>query len=122
MAPTAREITLAADMRYHGQAFELLVPWPDAPSLAPLRARFHTTHKQRFSYADEAEAVEIVTLRVIATGRRVERLEALQAELGAASVHIAGLDVRDRAAIEGFVAALPAGWTDVDVLVNNVSA
>ena len=60
--------------------------------------------------------------RVIATGRRVERLEALQAELGAASVHIAGLDVRDRAAIEGFVAALPAGWTDVDVLVNNVSA
>ena len=57
--------------------------------------------------------------RVIATGRRVERLEALQAELGAASVHIAPLDVRDRGATEGFLAALPAGWTDVDVLVNN---
>ena len=57
--------------------------------------------------------------RVIATGRRVERLQALQAELGADRVHIAPLDVRDRAATEAFVAALPAGWEAVDVLVNN---
>ncbi|MEN0074106.1 MAG: hydantoinase/oxoprolinase family protein [Paracraurococcus sp.] len=64
-----REIAIAADMRYHGQAFELLVPWPEACDLPPLLARFHATHRQRFSYADEAEAVEIVTLRAIATGR-----------------------------------------------------
>jgi len=57
--------------------------------------------------------------RVIATGRRVERLSALQSELGAERCHIQALDVRDRAATEGFVASLPAGWTDVDVLVNN---
>jgi N-methylhydantoinase A/oxoprolinase/acetone carboxylase beta subunit len=69
VAPERREIAVAADMRYHGQAFELLVPWPDALDLPALLARFHTMHRQRFSYADEAEAVEIVTLRAIATGR-----------------------------------------------------
>ncbi|MFC7477702.1 hydantoinase/oxoprolinase family protein [Dankookia sp. GCM10030260] len=69
VAPERREIAVAADMRYHGQAFELLVPWPDALDLPALLARFHAMHRQRFSYADEAEAVEIVTLRAIATGR-----------------------------------------------------
>ena len=29
--PAARHIEVAADMRYHGQAFELLVPWGDVP-------------------------------------------------------------------------------------------
>ncbi|MCB4824951.1 hydantoinase/oxoprolinase family protein [Roseicella aerolata] len=67
--PERREVAIAADMRYHGQAFELLVPWPEATELPPLLARFHAMHRQRFSYADEQEAVEIVTLRAIATGR-----------------------------------------------------
>ena len=40
-------------------------------------------------------------------------------ELGAERCHIQALDVRDRAATEGFAAALPAGWQAVDVLVNN---
>ena len=69
VAAGAREVAFAADMRYHGQAFELLVPWPELPDLGALCRRFHAMHKQRFSYADEAEAVEIVTLRAIATGR-----------------------------------------------------
>jgi 3-hydroxy acid dehydrogenase/malonic semialdehyde reductase len=57
--------------------------------------------------------------RVIATGRRVERLAALQAELGAERCHVVALDVCDRAATEGLVAGLPAGFDEVDVLVNN---
>jgi N-methylhydantoinase A/oxoprolinase/acetone carboxylase beta subunit len=74
VGPAARGIEVAADMRYHGQAFELLVPWgdiatPDAAALEALLARFHAMHHQRFSYSDPQEAVEIVTLRVIATGR-----------------------------------------------------
>jgi N-methylhydantoinase A/oxoprolinase/acetone carboxylase beta subunit len=74
VAVADRALLVAADMRYHGQAFELLVPWgdvtrPDAAGLAALAARFHATHRQRFSYASEDEAVEIVTLRVTATGR-----------------------------------------------------
>jgi N-methylhydantoinase A/oxoprolinase/acetone carboxylase beta subunit len=71
--PDQRNITIATDMRYHGQAFELLVPWgpvvsPDVAALAELAQRFHATHKQRFSYANPDEAVEIVTFRAIATG------------------------------------------------------
>jgi N-methylhydantoinase A/oxoprolinase/acetone carboxylase beta subunit len=71
--PDRRRIVIAADMRYHGQAFELLVPWgeiatPDAAALAALEDDFHATHKQRFSYANPGDPVEIVTLRAIATG------------------------------------------------------
>jgi N-methylhydantoinase A/oxoprolinase/acetone carboxylase beta subunit len=69
VAADAQVIEVAADMRYHGQAFELLIPWPEAPDLAALLARFHATHRRRFSYADAAAAAEIVTLRVAATGR-----------------------------------------------------
>ncbi len=61
-------------MRYHGQAFELLIPWgevttPDAASLARLVTAFHATHRERFSYANPDDAVEIVTLRATAIGR-----------------------------------------------------
>ncbi|WP_207537176.1 hydantoinase/oxoprolinase family protein [Sabulicella rubraurantiaca] len=67
--PDQRAVEIAADLRYRGQAFELLIPWPEAPALAPLLARFHETHRARFSYADESERVELVTLRASAIGR-----------------------------------------------------
>ena len=57
--------------------------------------------------------------RVIATGRRQERLDALQRELGSASCLPRVLDVRDRAACQALVDGLPAEWANVDVLVNN---
>jgi N-methylhydantoinase A len=68
-----RRFEVAADMRYHGQAFELLVPWDeppgfDAAGLSALLGRFHALHQQRFSYAEPEGAVEIVTLRVKAVG------------------------------------------------------
>ena len=57
--------------------------------------------------------------RVIAAGRREERLLSLQAELGGPDkCHILPLDVRDRAATEALVASLPASWQEVDVCVN----
>lgn len=56
--------------------------------------------------------------KVIATGRRQARLDALKAELGDA-LYTLTLDVRDRKAIENAVAALPADWRAIDVLVNN---
>ena len=72
--PAAQRIEIAADMRYVGQAFELLIPWgelsaPDAVSLDQLVANFHATHRQRFSYANPGDPVEIVTLRATAIGR-----------------------------------------------------
>ncbi len=57
--------------------------------------------------------------RCVATGRRAERLEALVAELGADKVHPAVFDVRDEAAMDGAIAALPEGFAAIDLLVNN---
>lgn len=56
--------------------------------------------------------------RVVATARRKDRLQALADELGDALLPLE-LDVRDRDAVAAIPAALPAGFADVDVLVNN---
>jgi NADP-dependent 3-hydroxy acid dehydrogenase YdfG len=55
--------------------------------------------------------------RVVATGRRQERLSELSRELGGAC-HVAPLDVRDRDAVERAFADLPDDFAAVDVLVN----
>ena len=64
--------------------------------------------------------------RVIITGRRKERLDALQRELhglyGFAevqAVHCLHFDVRDQAAVEKAIGGLPEEWQAIDVLVNN---
>lgn len=56
--------------------------------------------------------------KVIATGRRNDRLQTLKEELGD-NLYTLQLDVRNRAAIEQAFASLPAEWRDIDVLVNN---
>lgn len=56
--------------------------------------------------------------KVIATGRRQERLQELKDELGD-NLFTAQVDVRNRAAIEEMLANLPAEWKEIDVLVNN---
>jgi serine 3-dehydrogenase len=57
--------------------------------------------------------------KVVATGRRADRLQALVDELGAANVHPAVFDVRDAAAAAAALDALPEGFGEIDVLVNN---
>lgn len=57
--------------------------------------------------------------KVIATGRRAERLEALKAELGADVVHTCAFDIRDAAAIDAALADLPHAFAKVDLLINN---
>ena len=56
--------------------------------------------------------------KVIAAGRRRERLDALAAELGAALLPVE-LDVASKDSIDAALAALPAEWREIDVLVNN---
>jgi N-methylhydantoinase A len=47
-----------ADLRYRGQSFELTVPLqPD------LGAAFHRAHEERYGYADESRAIELVAVR-----------------------------------------------------------
>ena len=57
--------------------------------------------------------------RIIAAGRRRERLDALATELGPDRIHPLVLDVRDRAAVEAAIAGFPAEFADIDLLVNN---
>ncbi len=66
----------ALDMRYDGQSFELTVPlaatW-EPPRLAVHSASyaeaFHNAHRQRFTYANEDEPIQIVNLRLKAVGQ-----------------------------------------------------
>ncbi|MBD9471135.1 SDR family NAD(P)-dependent oxidoreductase [Pseudoxanthomonas sp. PXM01] len=57
--------------------------------------------------------------RVVATGRRVERLQALVDDVGADKMHAAAFDIRDEAAMDAALEALPEGFRDIDLLVNN---
>jgi 3-hydroxy acid dehydrogenase/malonic semialdehyde reductase len=56
--------------------------------------------------------------RVIVTGRRGDRLEALAAELGDRALPLC-FDVRDRASVDAAIDGLPEAWSAIDVLVNN---
>lgn len=58
--------------------------------------------------------------KLILTGRRQQRLEQLQAELGGAeSVHTCCFDISDKAAVEQAFASLPEAFCQIDVLLNN---
>ena len=58
--------------------------------------------------------------RLILCGRRLDRLDTLRDQLAATvPVHAFPLDVRDEAADNTAVAALPNGFAKVDLLINN---
>jgi 3-hydroxy acid dehydrogenase / malonic semialdehyde reductase len=65
-----------------------------------------------------AQAFSGLGARVVVTGRRRERLEALVEELPNEALALP-FDVRDAAAVAAAFDGLPEGWSDVDVLVNN---
>jgi N-methylhydantoinase A len=73
IAIAAREIQIAVDLRYKGQAFEMTVPWAsdriDSDGLRATAQSFHDEHERRYSYANRADAVELVTIRLNAIGR-----------------------------------------------------
>jgi N-methylhydantoinase A len=62
------------DLRYVGQEFTLRVPVSDreltSASLDAIRARFDAMHQSRYGHVAKDEAVEIVNVRLVATGRR----------------------------------------------------
>ena len=60
--------------------------------------------------------------KVIVTGRRAERLEALKAELEeefGAKVCVVSFDVRDEQACNNLLSLLPEEFAEIDILVNN---
>lgn len=56
--------------------------------------------------------------KVLISARRIDRLQALAAELGEQALPVE-LDVTDRNSIERALASLPAEWQAIDVLINN---
>jgi serine 3-dehydrogenase len=56
--------------------------------------------------------------RVVVTGRRADRLQALKDELGD-KLHVAVFDMRDEAAMDAALRLLPADFAGIDLLVNN---
>ncbi|MEN5060710.1 SDR family NAD(P)-dependent oxidoreductase [Luteimonas sp. TWI1416] len=57
--------------------------------------------------------------RVIATGRRAERLQALIDTHGTERLHVAAFDIRDADAMRAALDALPDAFRGIDVLINN---
>ncbi|HUT49688.1 MAG TPA: hydantoinase/oxoprolinase family protein [Alphaproteobacteria bacterium] len=72
----ARTVTLALDMRYVGQNFELPVILDrtngsgrsGVPSPDELRERFFAVHAQHYGFHNPDDAIEVVNLRLTATG------------------------------------------------------
>ncbi|MCP5157464.1 MAG: hydantoinase/oxoprolinase family protein [Ectothiorhodospiraceae bacterium] len=67
-----RRLSRAADLRYARQGVELTVPFEaervDAESIARLVEDYHALHERLYTFADREAPVEIVNLRVTATG------------------------------------------------------
>ena len=70
--PERRLVRRAADMRYAHQGVELTVGLADGPvtatTLEALIADFHALHQRLYTFSDPSAPVEIVTLRLEATG------------------------------------------------------
>jgi len=105
--PLARvELRHGLDLRYEGQAFEIAVPLEEG-----FLARFHAEHDRLYGHSDTRAPVEIVNLRLRASGRvdvpelrpladRAEKaslpeLERRPVVVGLGRAFPAGLDVRD---------------------------
>lgn len=65
-------ITLAAEMRYQGQSFEVDVPlqpeWIEAGDLTALTEAFHAQHERLYGHADHGAKVQMVALRLVVVG------------------------------------------------------
>lgn len=68
-----RRVEWEAALRYKHQGFELHVPWSDrtvsTAAAMDLATAFHALHRQLYSFALEGTPIELVGLRVTATGR-----------------------------------------------------
>jgi N-methylhydantoinase A len=70
--PADRRMLRSADLRYHGQSFELSLTVPPGP-LSPadidrLHDEFHAHHERAYGYAAPEDPVELVNVRLAAVG------------------------------------------------------
>ena len=87
--------SVAADLRYRGQAYELTVPAPgariDEAWARDMTARFHDRHQLTYGHSSPSLPVEIVSLRVTSNGLVSKpRIHEIAAAAGPASAAITG--------------------------------
>jgi len=63
-------VAFTADMRYHGQGYEIPVPMERGEAAGALEERFNGLHEQLYGFRMPATASEIVNLRAVGTGVR----------------------------------------------------
>ncbi len=61
-------IACEIDLRYAGQSFELTLAFDQTDDAQTLATRFHARHEARYGFAANDEAIEIATVRAIASG------------------------------------------------------
>jgi N-methylhydantoinase A len=70
--PSDRRMQRSADLRYHGQSFELPVTVPPGPlsgaDVVRLGDEFHVMHERAYGYCAPKDAVELVNVRLAAVG------------------------------------------------------
>ena len=64
IAESDQHVEFVADMRYHGQGYEIPVPWSEG-----LEERFNALHEQLYGFRMPNTASEIVNLRAVGDGR-----------------------------------------------------
>ena len=64
----------SADMRYRGQSYEIEVPleaaWIETGDLRAVASAFHAEHERVYEHADAKAPVQIINLRLVASGDR----------------------------------------------------
>ena len=84
VAASLRNKSLAFDMRYIGQNFELTVPRDELENNfldpASLRSDFLEAHKTKYGHADPEAAIEIVNVRVVARQLRPPTLRSSRSD------------------------------------------
>jgi N-methylhydantoinase A len=78
----AAEVTVAFELRYRGQSFELSVGGPPAPDPAELIKAFADEHERRYSFRDDGAPVELVAIAVSLTEPAPEPQPRAAAESG----------------------------------------
>ncbi len=63
--PDAIQIEKILDMRYHGQSFEILIPYTDG---TVLQEAFESVHQSRYGYIHPGKPIEVVNVRLRARG------------------------------------------------------
>ena len=136
----SNHVTIAADMRYLGQSYEIdvdLAPaWLETENVTAIAAAFHARHRVMFSHANELAPIELVDLRLTIAGVTPKPVPATEAHRSAAlplcapatrDVALGGrmhpTPIHDRASLQHPIAGpaiieqtdttiyLPPGWT-----------